>query len=87
MGEAAHQVAGCNLLSMLELLLAQATLIIHWRHLQQDQAFRQPLRGQGENMRAPVDHQRDFVIGKALSRLQALLHQADVQGKITQQLG
>ena len=69
MRQTTHQVTGGNLLRMLELLLAQATLIIHRRHFQQDQAFGKTLRGQRQNVRAPVDHQRHFVIGETLARL------------------
>ena len=63
---------------MLQLFLAQTTLIIHRRHLKQDIAFRQALSGEGENVRAAVNHQRHFIIREALTRLQAFLHQANV---------
>lgn len=36
-------------------------------------------------MRASVNHQRHFVIGEALTRLQTLLHQANIQREIAQQ--
>ena len=85
MCQTAHQVTGGNLLRMLKLLLAQSTLIIHRRHFQQDQTFGKTLRGQRQNVRAPVDHQRDFVIGKPLASLQTFLHQANIQRKIAQE--
>ena len=79
MRQTTHQVTGGNLLRMLELLLAQATLIIHRRHFKQDHPFWKSLRSQRQNMRAPVDHQRHFVIGKPLAGLQTFLHQANIQ--------
>ena len=45
-------------------LLAQAALIIHRRHFQQNKAFRQPLGGQRQDVRTAIDNQRHFVIGK-----------------------
>ena len=36
-------------------------------------------------MRASVNHQRHFVIGEALTRLQTLLHQTNIQREIAQQ--
>ena len=84
MRQAPHQIAGSNLLRMLKLLLAQSALIVHRRHFEQDQPFRKALRGKRQNMRAPVDHQRHFVIGEPLTGLQTFLHQANVQRKIAQ---
>ena len=86
MRQAADEVASGDLLRMLQLLLAQAALIIHRRHFQQNKAFRQPLGGQRQDVRTAIDNQRHFVIGKSLARLQALLHQPDIQRKIAQQL-
>ena len=86
MRQAADEVASGDLLRMLQLLLAQAALIIHRRHFQQNKAFRQPLGGQRQDVRTAIDNQRHFVIGKPLARLQTLLHQPDIQRKIAQQL-
>ncbi len=85
--QTAHQIAGCHLLGMLQLFLAQAALIVHRRQLDQDIAFRQRLSGQGKDMRAAVDHQGHFVVREALPGAQAFTHQRDVQRKITEQIG
>ncbi|MNT82098.1 hypothetical protein D3C72_2217780 [compost metagenome] len=79
MRQATDQIAGCHLLGVLKLFLAQTALVIHWCQLDQDIAIRQRLSGQGEDMRTPVNHQGHFVIGKALTGMQALTHQIDVQ--------
>ncbi|MNE76083.1 hypothetical protein D3C80_1722960 [compost metagenome] len=77
--QAAYQIAGCHLLGVLQLFLAQTALVIHGCQLNQNKAFRQRLSGQGEDMRTAVNHQGDFAIGKALAGTQALTHQIDVQ--------
>ncbi|MNZ84562.1 hypothetical protein D3C78_1033240 [compost metagenome] len=87
MRQATNQIAGGNLLSVLQLFLAQAALVIHRRQFDQDIAFRQRLGGQGEDMRAPVNHQGHFAIGKALAGAQALTHQIDIQREIAEQIG
>ena len=79
MGQPANQIPRRDLLGVLQLLLAQASLVIHRSHLQQDIAFRQALCRQRQDMRAAIDNQRHFVVGKALARQQAFLHQADIQ--------
>ncbi|MNH09887.1 hypothetical protein D3C79_693490 [compost metagenome] len=87
MRQAADQIAGRHLLGVLQLFLAQTALVIHWRQLDQDIAFRQRLSGQGEDMRTAVNHQGHFTIGKALAGSQALAHQIDIQREIAEQLG
>lgn len=64
MRRAADEVASGDPLRMLQLLPAQAALIIHRRHFQQNKAFRQPLGGQRQDVRTAIDNQRHFVIGK-----------------------
>ncbi len=50
MRQAANQIARGNLLGMLQLFLAQASLVIHGRHLKQDQHVRQPLGSQRKDV-------------------------------------
>ncbi|CNT87792.1 Uncharacterised protein [Salmonella enterica subsp. enterica serovar Bovismorbificans] len=66
MRQTAHQIAGGDLLRVLQLLLTQTTLVIHRRHFEQYKIVGQTLGGQRENVRATINHQRHFVIGKAL---------------------